>query len=177
MLCGGVGNPRSRATTCESPFAFDPTIDVEPSQLAAIALDPIAPEGAEQGDDDRTQEQIQPGYLEPIDAYNRALVQFDTQLAALSSALKYNDVRLAASSAIAAAGEWIAGVAACTRLTRDIGPTISLSRAARRGLVERGHVLRTLLREADEAFPDSTREHLRSVRESLQLARLSVLAE
>lgn len=123
-------------------------------------------------DKDVTQEQIRPARLDPIDAYNHALVQFSHEFTDLARAIEDHDTELAGVSANDAVGEWIAADAACKRLARDLGKAHSLVEAAHFGLTERRHALLTTLEEAETKFTNPRlRNRLKYLRQTLGIAR------
>lgn len=121
-------------------------------------------------DDDDTQEQIQPPHLQPIDAYNHALVQFSANLAELLTAIAGNDATLTGVCANNAVGAWIAADAAHKRLVREIGEPHPLLDSASFGLREGHHALQSLLSEAQGDFANvALQDQLGQLRTSLDL--------
>jgi hypothetical protein len=121
--------------------------------------------------DDDTQEQTQPGYLEPIDAYNRALSAFGIELDALATAITEQAVDLVVVSAHDAVIVLLAAGAAYRRLTRTLANAPPLLEMAKLGLMERHSALLELftVAEAKLAKPDLLNE-LTSLRRSLDFA-------
>jgi hypothetical protein len=99
--------------------------------------------------DDDTQEQTQPGYLEPIDAYNRALSAFGIELDALATAITEQAVDLVFISAHDAVIVLLAAGAAYRRLARTLANAPPLLEMAKLGLVERHSALLELFAVAE----------------------------
>ena len=106
-------------------------------------------------DNDDTQEDIQSEHLAPIDAYNRALIDFGVELSDLMKGIAESALDVVTVSAHDAALVWIAASTAYRRLWHSLPDARGLLDIARFGLVERYHVLVGLLERAERQFPDT----------------------
>lgn len=153
-------------------LSLDITVLEDHRQLYAQRRDTTTPEGTGLAGDDDTQEQIQPLHLEPIDAYNHALVHFSDKLTELVTAIEGNDPELTGVCANDAVGAWVAADAACKRLADEIGEPHALLDSAMFGLTEGHHALQSLLSEAQADFANPTLQgQLKYLRASLDLVR------
>jgi hypothetical protein len=122
-------------------------------------------------DNDDTQEQIQPAYLEPIDAFNQALLAFGVRWKEADQAVADAYAKRFVASATDAVALWIAADAALKRLAHAWAEAPALLHVARLGLTERYDALIGLFDLARERIADPGHvDRLASARRSLEIA-------
>ena len=166
-------NARSRTTIVCGPIGLPihPTVTEDGRRLYARHIDTTRQESVDVPNEN-TQEQARPAHLEPIDAYNRALVRLGHKLTEVTLAIERKSADLAGVGAHNAVGAWIAADAACKRLSDEIGEPHPLFESARVGLTECFEALLVLLRQAERQFTNrALKAQLTYLRESLELAR------